>query len=82
MKQETKQILCRVIELQRELDIRKALYDELDMLTIQLQAEGFKDAELSGLVISLVDNFEKTNTAFRPAGVKRFELKVKKVKSV
>ena len=80
MKPQTKQILARVIELQAELDVRKALYDELDMLTIQLQAEGFHDAELNGLLISLVDNFAVNNTCFRPAGVKRFELKVKKVK--
>lgn len=80
MKPETKAILNRVIDLQRELDIRKALYDELDMLTIQLQAEGFTDAELNGMLVSLVDNFRVSNTCFRPAGVKRFEIKVKKVK--
>jgi hypothetical protein len=80
MKTQTKQILARVIELQAELDVRKALYEELDLLTIQLQAEGFHDAELSGMLITLVDNFEINNTCFRPAGVKRFELKVKKVK--
>jgi len=80
MRPQTKHILARVIELQAELDVRKALYEELDMLTIQLQSEGFKDAELEGQVITLVDNFEVNNTCFRPAGVKRFELKVKKVK--
>lgn len=80
MKTQTKQILARVIELQRELDIRKDLYTELDMLTLQLQDEGFKDAVLEGLTVTLVDNFLEQNTVFRPAGVKRFELKVKKVK--
>lgn len=80
MKTETKQILKRVIDIQRELDIRKALYTELDMLTEQLQAEGFKHAELDGMILDMVDNFEKSNTCFRPAGVKRFELKVKEAK--
>lgn len=80
MDKDTKQILKRVIDIQRELDIRKALYDELDMLTIQLQDEGFKHAELDGMTLDLVDNFEKGNTCFRPAGVKRFELKIKGVK--
>lgn len=80
MKPQTKAILTRVIELQAELDVRKALYDELDMLTMQLQAEGFRDAELEGLMITLVDNFAVSNTAFRPAGVKRFELKVKRAR--
>ncbi len=81
MKPQTKAILARVIELQRELDARKDLYTELDMLTVQLQDEGFRDAELDGLLITLIDNFATSNTAFRPAGVKRFELKLKKVRS-
>ncbi len=80
MKPQTKQILARVIQLQRELDIRKDLYTELDMLVMQLQADGFKDAEMDGYTLNLVDNFLTSNTCFRPAGVKRFELKVKKVK--
>lgn len=80
MRQQTKLILARVIELQRELDARKALYTELDMLTVQLQDEGFTDAEFEGMVVELVDNFKKSNTCFRPAGVKRFELKVKVAK--
>lgn len=80
MKTETKQVLTRVIELQRELDVRKDLYTELDMLVMQLQAEGFKDAEFEGYLLNLVDNFKDANTCFRPAGVKRFELKIKKVK--
>lgn len=80
MTNETKAILARVIQLQDELDIRKSLYDELDMLTIQLQADGFVNAELDGLVFTLVNNFEKGNTVFRVAGVKHYEIKVKKVK--
>lgn len=73
--------LKRVIELQAEIEVRKALYDELDKLTLELQAEGFKHAELEGLVVDLVDNFaDGRNTVFRPAGVKRFEMKVRKVK--
>lgn len=80
MKPQTKQILFRVIEIQAELDVRKALYEELDMLTMQLEDEGFQDAEFNGFLMTLVDNFERSNTAFRPAGVKRFELKVKRMK--
>lgn len=82
LKPQTRQILTRVIELQAELDIRKALYTELDMLTVQLQAEGFVDAALDGFLITLVDNFAKDNTAWRPAGVKHYELKLKKVKDL
>ena len=80
MKTITKALVRRVIQLNEELAVRKALYDELDMLTIQLQAEGFVFAELDGLTVELVNNFETTNTVFRPAGVKQFEVKVKRVK--
>lgn len=75
-----KAILRRVIQIHEELEVRKALYDELDMLIIQLQAEGFVSAEIDGLLIQLVNNFETTNTVFRPAGVKQFEVKVKRAK--
>jgi len=77
---ERKQLLKRIIRIQAELDIRKALYDELDMLTVQLQAEGFISAEMDGLRIELIDNFASGNTVFRPAGVKHFEVKVKPLK--
>lgn len=80
MSNEVKLILKRVLDIQAELDIRKALYDELDMLTIQLQADGFESAELNGMVVELVNNFAKGNTVFRPAGVKHYEVKVRKVK--
>lgn len=80
MKTDHKPILARIIQLQKHIEEMKAMYTELDMLTMQLQAEGFKDAEFEGLVISLVDNFLSANTCFRPAGVKRFEIKTKKVK--
>lgn len=80
MKSETKQILKRVIDIQRELDLRKDLYAELDMLTMQLQAEGFESADLQGLHIELVDNFAKGNTVFRVAGVKHYEIKIKEAK--
>ncbi len=78
---DTTKILKRILSIQAELDVRKALYDELDMLTMQLQDEGFHHAEIGEFLIDLVDNFANGNTCFRPAGVKRFEIKVKKNKS-
>lgn len=80
MKREHAEILRRVIDIQAELNVRKALYTELDMLTLQLQADGFVSAELDGLLVELVDNFAKDNTVWRVAGVKHYELKTKKVK--
>lgn len=77
MEQNNNDKLSRVLEIQRELDIRKELYAELDRITLELQESGFASAELDGLRIDLVDNFsEGKNTVFRPAGVKRFEIKV------
>lgn len=80
MKTETKAILTRIIEIEAFKDEMKALYAEQDMLTMQLQDEGFQDAELNGFLLEMVDNFIKSNIQFRPAGVKRFEVKVKRLK--
>lgn len=68
--------LKRVIAIQRELDIRKELYAELDKLTLELRQSGFTCTNYDDQVIELVDNFAEGNTVFRPAGVKRFELQV------
>lgn len=77
------QKLARVIEIQRELDARKTLYAELDLIIMQLQKEGFKEGVmyegLEALFIELVDNFETGNVCYRPAGVKRFEIEVEAV---
>ncbi len=73
--------IARVLELQAELDLRKELYAELDRLTLELHAEGFQSEELGeGLRIELVDNFKDGNTVFRVAGVKHYELKIRKIK--
>jgi len=72
--------LARIIELTRELEIRKALYDELDKLTLELKAEGFNHKIMLGLEITLKDNFESANVQWRMAAVRRYEIKVKKLK--
>jgi len=77
---ETETKLARVIELTRELEIRKALYDELDKLTLELKAEGFNHKIMLGLEITLKDNFESANVQWRMAAVRRYEIKVKKLK--
>lgn len=71
--------LARVLQIQRELDLRKELYAELDAIVLELQAGGFKSADLEGMRLELVDNFEAKNTCFRPAGVKRFEIEIETV---
>jgi hypothetical protein len=74
------QKLARILDIQKELDLRKALYAELDALVLELQAGGFRSADLEGMRLELVDNFaEGKNTVFRPAGVKRFEIEIEPV---
>lgn len=52
------------------IEDNKRLYARLDELTQIL-----KDANLSGTGLTVIDNFSDKNTVFRPAGVRRFELK-------
>lgn len=69
--------LKRVLEITQELEVRKALYAELDALVLELQAAGFASVTLDGQRVTLQDNFAGgKNTVFRPAGVKRFEVTV------
>lgn len=72
--------LAKLLSLHQALEERKALYAELDALVLELQSEGFSHAVFEGLEITLVDNFAAANTVFRPAGVKRYEAKFKKIK--
>ena len=72
--------LAELIRITDELEARKALYDELDKLTIELKESGFQHAIFHGHEIKLCDNFEEKNVQFRVAGVRRFECKIKKMK--
>lgn len=74
----TEQLLAKAIDLTRELELRKLAYDELDKVIAELKSLGFEHEVFKGMDISLVDNFAATNTQWRMAAVKRFELKVKK----
>ena len=75
------QALVRILEITKELEVRKELYAELDNIILQLQKSGFHAADINGMHLELVDNFaEGKNTVFRPAGVKRFEVSVKPIK--
>lgn len=73
---ELNQKLARILSIQRELDLRKELYSELDALVLELQAGGFRSADLEGMRMELVDNFSEKNTCFRPAGIKRYEMEI------
>lgn len=68
--------LSRLLEIQAELDARKALYTEFDALVMSLAADGFDSAIVNDLTLELVDNFSAGNTAFTAAAIKRYDLKV------
>ena len=69
--------LAELIRLTEALDARKALYDELDRVTLELKAEGFEHAIFRGKEITLQDNFSEKNVQWRMAAVRRYEAKVK-----
>lgn len=72
--------LREALRLHKELELRKALYNELDVLIEALQAAGFTEMDLDEFHIKLTDNFADTNTQWRMAAVKRWELKIAKRK--
>jgi len=72
--------LEKLIELTEALEARKALYDELDKVTLELREAGFHHAILHGKEITLRDNFSEKNVQWRMAAVRRFEAIVKDVK--
>jgi len=68
--------LKRALSLLAEIELRKKLYEELDALVLELQSEGFTAGVCEGFELELRDNFADTNTQWRMAAVKRYELKV------
>ena len=74
--------LFRIMYLKQKLESVKPLYEEIDRLTMELvSAKKLPKALVLGkdyVAVELVDNFAEKNTVFRPAGVKRFEIKFKR----
>ena len=68
--------LKRIINIVQLLEERKALYEELDALTLEVMQTGFTSGTLDGMFLELKDNFAKGNCAFRPAAVRRFEFEI------
>lgn len=79
MNQETKALLEKAISLGKQLEEMKKLYTEMDGVIHLLLKMGFTTHKLNDFNITLKDNFAEKNVVFRPAGVRRFELKIDKV---
>lgn len=70
--------LREALRIQAEIKLAKKLYEELDAVIEKLRAGGFSEGEIDGQILRLEDNFADTNTQWRMAAVKRWELKVVK----
>lgn len=68
--------LKRLLEIRAELEANKPLYAELDAIVVELSKKVKREYVVGGFLIEIVDNFATKNTCFRPAAVKRFDVKV------
>lgn len=69
-KYEITKLAVEAQNLMSTLEGYKKLYQRIDEITLAL-----KDQDMEGTGLEVVDNFEQKNVVFRPAGVRRFELK-------
>lgn len=71
-------VLARLAEVEAALGLMKKLYEEKELLTMQLKqlVPVGQEVTYGDFVFSVVDNFAEKNTVFRPAAVKRFDLQV------
>lgn len=75
------EVVNRIAEIRNQLDAVKPLYEELDVLTLELQTISgspsstpkYQTNTTPVMYVSVVDNFLDRNTVFRPTGVRRFE---------
>lgn len=68
--------LARLIDIQKDLDLRKALFAEYDLIVMSLAQMGFVKEFVGDLVLELKDNFADKNTGFTTAAIKRYEVEI------
>ena len=73
--------LKRALEIKTILDAQKPLYDELEAITLELVDTGLLvetgiPVMVEGCYFTVVDNFAVKNVVWKPAAVRRFELKI------
>lgn len=69
-KKEITKLAVEAQNLMSAVEDYKKMYQRIDEITLILQGE-----DLSGTGLSVIDNFAEKNVVWRPAGVRRFELK-------
>lgn len=74
-------LLARLIVVNSKLESAKELYQQQDDLVLALKKTGFESVTLDDKRYTLKDNFESANTAFKVSFMKRYEVKVTKVKA-
>lgn len=63
-------LLKELEKIQKKLEANKKNYERVEQIVMTL-----KNQDLSNFGYEVVDNFKEKNVVFRPAGVRRFELK-------
>lgn len=63
----------KALAIMRKLEATKKLYSQLEDVTLELERLGFDH----GTKLYLFDNFSEKNVCFRPAAIRRFELREK-----
>lgn len=82
----TTRLVKRALAIMEQIEECKALYGELDEVTLKLKDYGFTskpigtDENGNPMTLELFDNFENTNTVFNATAVKRFQLKKQTIK--
>lgn len=69
-KKEITKLVTELKEIKSKLEKVKPLYDRLDKITIELIGQ-----DISGFGLAVIDNFKDKNCVFRPAAVRRYEIK-------
>ena len=75
------QAIEQFIVLSSQIEQIKVLYENRNLLVMQMKELGFTNGEYGNLKLTLVDNFEIKNTVWRMAPVSRFEIRITKEKS-
>lgn len=73
-------LLGKLMEIEQRIEESKKLYEARDEVTLELLKQGFVTIEHEGVEFRLTDNFAEKNVAYRVAFVRRYEVKMKKLK--
>ena len=71
-----RKLLAKATRLKARIDAVKPLYQELDDIIDELLKANFRGVVTKTHLFRIVDNFALKNVCFRPAAIRRFELRI------